>query len=58
MLKLNPVIPDVILMVPVPTVHVGCVTLLVSEAGVAGGAFTTKVSPDDIQPAAFLALTI
>jgi hypothetical protein len=56
MLKCNPVILDVTLMVPVATVHVGWVTLTVGAAGLAGFAFTIKVRPADTQPMEFLDL--
>ena len=50
MLNVNPEVPEVTLMVPEGAVHVGCVTLTVGAAGVAGRGFITTTRPADIQP--------
>ncbi|MEJ7677390.1 MAG: hypothetical protein WKG06_05850 [Segetibacter sp.] len=58
MLNVNPAVQQATVIVPVPTAHVGSVTITEGVAGAAGGAFTVTVTPADIQPAAFLALMI
>lgn len=49
-LNVKPVVLEVILMDPVGTAHVGCVTVNVGAAGRAGPGFSTTVVPADIQP--------
>ena len=57
-LKVNPVVEEVTVIVPVATVQVGCVTDAVGAAGVAGCAFTITLVGAEIHPAAFLAVRL
>ena len=58
MLKVNPAVADVTVIVPVAVVHVGCVTVAVGADGVAGCAFTITLVGAEVQPAAFLAVKL
>ena len=58
MLKVNPDVADVTVIVPVATEHVGCVTTAVGADGVAGCAVTVTLVGPDTQPAAFFAVTV
>ena len=58
MLKVNPAVGDVTVIVPVATKHVGCVTVAVGADGVAGCAFTVTLVGAEVQPAAFLAVKL
>ena len=59
MLKFNPVIDELTVIVPVATVHVGCaVALAVGAVGVEGCAFIVTLVPLEIQLEAFLAVTL
>ena len=57
-LKVNPVVDDVIFIVPVATVQVGCTVLTVGAVGVGGWAFTVTLVTDEIQPSLFLAVSV
>ena len=57
-LKVNPVVEEVTVIVPVPMLQVGCVTDAVGAAGVASCAFTVTLVAAEIHPAAFLAVTL
>ena len=58
MLKVNPAVADVTVIVPVATKHVGCVTVAVGADGVAGCADTITLVGAEVQPAAFLAVKL
>ena len=59
MLYVIPVpVGDDIVIVPVATAQVGCVTVAVGAAGVAGCAFTVTLVTADTQPALLLAVTL
>jgi hypothetical protein len=53
-----PPVGAVTVIVPVATVHVGCVTGAVGAGGVMGWALTVPVAAAEIQPTLFLALTL
>jgi hypothetical protein len=57
MLKFNPAIAEVTVIIPVASVHVGCVTVTVGAAGVGGCAFIVATVAEETHPAAFLAVT-
>ena len=46
------------MIVPVETAHVGCVTLTVGAAGLAGCTFTVALVAFEIHPSAFFAVTL
>ena len=56
MLNVSPVTDEVTVIVPVATVHVGCVTLAVGADGDAGCALTVTLVADDTHPLLFLAV--
>ena len=58
MLKVNPAVADVTVIVPVATKHVGCVTPAVGADGVAGCGFTVTLVGAEVQPAEFLAVKL
>ena len=59
MLYVRPVpIGAVTVIVAVAVAHVGCVTLTVGAAGVAGCAFTTACEAVEVHPAVFLTVTL
>ena len=58
MLKVNPVVEEVTVIVPVATLQIGCVTDAVGAAGVAGCALTVTLVAVEIHPAAFLAVRL
>ena len=53
MLKVNPAVAEVIVIVPVGTAHVGSTAFSAGAVGVAGAAATVAVASAEIQPAAF-----
>ena len=57
-LKVNPAVIDVIDMVPVATVQVGCTTLAVGALGVSGWALTVILVIDEVQPSLFCAVNV
>jgi hypothetical protein len=58
MLKVNPVVEEVTVIVPVATVQVGCVTEIAGATGVGGCAFTVTMVAADTQPAELLAVRL
>ena len=57
-LKVKPVVVDVMVMVPVATVQVGCTVLVVGAAGVGGCALTVTLVIEEIQPSLFCAVSV
>ena len=57
-LKFNPVMEDVTLIVPVDTEQVVCVTETVGAAGVEGCAFTTAIVAVEVHPDALREVTL
>lgn len=57
-LKFNPDVDEVIVMVPVDTVQEGCVTEIVGADGVEGCVFTVATVAFDTHPDAFRAVTL
>ena len=59
MLKVNPAVGELTVMVPVATVQVGCaVTVAMGALGPSGGTFIITMEEDLVHPLLFIAVTV